>query len=363
MASFEQNQSSRLWSVRFRIIEDGKETHKRLSGYKTKKEANAAYVDFMSEYKEKQALETANTPNSELTYAQLYNEFKTYYQTRVKETTFYDFCSKSDLHIVPYFKDMAVAKIKPLDVLNWQTTIDNYSHQYKCNLRGLLSNVLKYAERYHDIPNVLPRVENFRNRSVKQEMQCWTTEEFKTFISVVDKEEYFAFFNFLFFTGCRRGEALALYWDDIDFDKKTVSFNKSVTNKVVGKTWFITTPKNASSVRTIRLSDNLLQILREHKQQQREQCGDCLFVFGNNAPLSETSLSRYFKMYCQKANVKKIRLHDFRHSHASYLISQGVSIVAIAKRLGHANIEQTLNTYAHLMPNEEDRLIEKLNEI
>ena len=84
------------------------------------------------------------------------------------------------------------------------------------------------------------------------------------------------------------------------------------------------------------------------------------FVFSKDKPLPETSTKRIQRAACNKANVKVIRIHDFRHSHASLLLSNGVSVVAVAKRLGHSNIEQTLNTYAHLMPKEDDLLIEIL---
>lgn len=362
MASFEQNQSSKLWSVRFRIIENGKETHKRLSGYKTKKEANAAYVDFMSEWKEKQALETANTPNSELTYAQLYNEFKAYYQPRVKASSYYDFCQKTNLHILPHFGNRKVSEIKAIDILNWQNTLESYAYKYKVMLRGYLGLILKYADKYYDIPNQLPKVDNFRNTQYKKEMLFWTAAEYQAFIATIDRIDFKTYFEFLYGTGCRKGEALALYWDDIDLNAQTVSFSKSITRKA-GSAWAITSTKNASSVRTISLPNTLIADLTEYRDWQRSEMQDTKFVFGGSEPFPNTSIDRAFQKYTDAAGVKRIRIHDLRHSHASLLISEGVSIVAVAKRLGHANIEQTLNTYAHLMPKEDQLLLEKLDVI
>ena len=87
------------------------------------------------------------------------------------------------------------------------------------------------------------------------------------------------------------------------------------------------------------------------------------FAFGGEQPIASSSIDNYYNAKCKSAGVNRIRLHDFRHSHASYLIGNGVSIVAVAKRLGHTNIEQTLNTYSHLLKNDESELVNKLQNI
>ena len=187
--------------------------------------------------------------------------------------------------------------------------------------------------------------------------------EFKKFINEVDRIDHKSFFSFLYFTGCRRGEALALNWEDFDFANAKVRINKSITRKIEGKSWLVTTPKNASSIRTISLPANLLSLLEEYRKWQKQKYPDAIFVFGSYAPFAGTNIDRSFSEFCKKANVERIRIHDLRHSHASFLISKGISVVAIAKRLGHKNIEQTLNTYSHMMPDEDKKLIEYLENI
>lgn len=90
---------------------------------------------------------------------------------------------------------------------------------------------------------------------------------------------------------------------------------------------------------------------------------DDWFVFGGIKPLSPTTIARKKDNYCKEAGVKKIRIHDFRHSHVSLLISKGVPITAISKRLGHSNIEMTFNTYAHLIPEDEIKTINVLDDL
>lgn len=100
----------------------------------------------------------------------------------------------------------------------------------------------------------------------------------------------------------------------------------------------------------------LIDIMKKYKNG-REHYN---LVFAGEKPLADSNIQRVQEIACKEAKVKKIRLHDFRHSHASLLLGNGASIVAVAKRLGHTNIEQTLNTYAHMMPQEDDLIVKIL---
>lgn len=345
----QSTQLKKSWSVRFRFIEYGKEIQKRLTGFTTKKEAQNGYIDFVNQARLQQPIKKEEG----VKFDQLFEEYKNFTKSRLKESSFYDFCSKSHLHILPYFKNYEVSELTPKILLDWQSSIDTYSYKYKKNLRMYLNTILNYAEKYYDIENKLKKVDNFRNTEFKKEMDFWTPEEFNKFIREVTKEEYKAFFYALYYTGARKGELLATTWNDWNFKKGTLNINKSVTYKVQGNTFSITNPKNQSSIREITLPPVLLNIMKEYKVGKENYD----FVFHKDKPLPETSTKRIQTDACKKSGIKVIRLHDFRHSHASLLLSKGASVVAVAKRLGHANIEQTLNTYAHLMPKEEDLVL------
>lgn len=342
------------WSTRFRILEANGEKQKRLSGFKTKKEAQQGYIDYLNEIR----LRTPIKPNEMIKFDVLYEEYKSFAKSQLKESSYYDLCSKCNLHILPIFKEYYVQDITPKILLNWQNTLTskNYSYKYKRNLRSYLKTILNYAEKYYHIDNQLKSVDNFRNTKFDKEMLIWTPEEFNSFISKVDKEEYRAFFYALYYTGARKGEILATTWKDWDLTNNTLNINKSITKKVYGKSWEITKPKNQSSIRKISIPPILVEVMKEFKfgKENNE------LVFYGKKPLADSNIQRIQEMDCKLSNVKKIRIHDFRHSHASLLLSQGVSVVAVAKRLGHSNIEQTLNTYAHLMPQEDEILIEVL---
>lgn len=348
-------QINKTWSVRFRYInEDQKEIQKRLSGFSTKKEANEEYIKFTATAKQYVKLEKET---HELTFLELYEEFKIFQKTRIKESSYFTFCSRSSKHILPFFSSFKVKQISPKDILNWQNSIDKYSYKYKTSLRQNLSSLLKYAEKYYGLDNKLRLVDNFRKPIKKKEMQIWTPNEFKKFIEKVSDVTYRTFFYALYLTGARRGEIMATTWKDWDLEKSILNIDKTYTSKNLGNHTGGTSslPKNEFSIREISIPENLLEIMREYKKSNYSDLHSRVFQ------ITETTLDRIKKKACLDADVKEIRIHDFRHSHASLLISEGLSIVAVAKRLGHGKIEQTLNTYSHLMPNEDLKMANLLS--
>ncbi len=349
------NSLNKSWSVRFTFInEEGKEIQKRISGKNTRREVQEEYTKFIATAKKYTKIEDIK---KDLIFKDLYEEYKQFTQSRIKQSSYYDFCSKCNLHILPDFENYKVKDITPKMILAWQNKLKDYSFKYKTCLRMYLNSILAYAEKYYGIPNKVRQVDNFRNVELKKEMLFWTPEEFNSFIECVDQEIYKAFFYALYYTGARKGEILATTWQDWDLQANTLRINKTVTKKVYGAKFIITVPKNQSSIRTIPLPKVLVEIMKNYKKDRE----DYKFVFADENPLADSSIGRVQIEACEKSGVKKIRLHDFRHSHASLLLSQGASVVAVAKRLGHSNIEQTLNTYAHMMPEENEILLNILD--
>ena len=359
MASYECRGKKKLWSVRFEIIENNKVVFKRLSGFARKKDAESAYRKFLDDYEANKQKITSGGQN--LTFKTLYNEYANYIKQRTKPSTHYDFVSKSRLHVYPFFEKYEVKEITPKIILDWQNSLGDYSYQYKCHLRNSLSGLLTYAQRYYGIPNQLKNVDNFRNLEFKKEMLVWTPEQFENVMTFIDDIVYKTFYYCLFYTGCRKGEMLGTTWNDWNEKDQTLNINKSISKKVTGASWILTTPKNKSSNRKIKVPSFLFDMLKKVKEQQTIDGVSGDMVFYGNKPLPETCICRYLKQATKKAGLFDIRIHDFRHSHASFLISQGATIVSVAKRLGHSSIEQTLNTYSHLMPSDEDKLVDILN--
>ena len=127
----------------------------------------------------------------------------------------------------------------------------------------------------------------------------------------------------------------------------------------------ITPPKNASSIRTIEIPVPLQEVLVEHKERIRQIDGfsEDLYICGGKQPVRDSTVQKYNKRFAEQAGIKQIRLHDFRHSHASLLANEGINIQEVARRLGHSDIEITLKTYAHLYPRESERAVSVLNSV
>lgn len=358
MPSYEKNKTSGLWSCRFREKDENGVNHqKRLSGFPTKRAAQYAYEDYIKAEDERRAAKIAEEATKqaspdEMLFDDLLGAYLSFTKKRVKESTFYDIQSKIRNRLAPHFEGYKMCDITPKMVTDWIHGID-YSYSSKKWILSTMSSIYKYGEKHYDIKNIMPKVDRPRNLEAKKEMQIWTPEEFSAFIKTVDNNVYSTYFTMLYYTGCRRGEGAALTWNDINATDNTIRINKSVTNKTSKGAFAVTTPKNDSSVRTVAVPQKLIDML----SALRDGADGTSFVFGGARPLPTSSIDYAFNQGIKKAGVKKIRIHDLRHSCASLLISKGISIVAVSHRLGHTNIEQTLNTYSHLMPDDQSKII------
>lgn len=374
MASYYKDEKNGKWYVRFREtdLNTGTKVNKKLSGFKTKKEAQYAYEDHVTEYNEQREAWELNKPilpsapvQDNLKFCELVAKFYSFKKSRIRDASFYDMTKKVDSRILPYFGNMSVKDINPATILDWHETIKDYSYSYQKTLYSLMSAIYSFGSKYHNVVDIMDKVDRPRKTKQKAEMQIYTPEEFAKFIKGVEKKQYAVYFTFLFLTGCRRGEALALNWNDIDLATGKIRINKSVAFKATtpNTKYAITPPKTDSSTRTIYIPDFFKQQLIEYQKWQAESCSDTAFVFGGFAPFPRTSIDREMRNAASNSGVKRIRIHDLRHSCASFLLHRGTSIVAVSRHLGHKNTTETLNTYAHMLPDDNTVILNNLNTI
>ena len=160
-------------------------------------------------------------------------------------------------------------------------------------------------------------------------------------------------FEVLYWTGIRLGELLALTKRDFDFEKQTMTINKSYQR--IEKQDFITEPKTPKSNRTIQLPKFLCEELQDYFQQIYGADGNSRIF-----PVTKHYLRNEMLRGCKETGIKEIRLHDLRHSHVSLLIDMGFSALAIADRVGHETIDITYR-YAHLFPSKQRQMAEQLD--
>lgn len=248
-----------------------------------------------------------------------------------------------------------------------------YSESYVEAIYSAMNKVFKYAllKDYIQI-NPLSKVKLRVDRdTVKAEKKFWEPTDFERFINEADDPDMKAFFIFSFWMGTRKGETLALQWQDIDFNNSTVHIRKTMTRRVEGKTWALTNPKTKNSIRNITMPDVVVNELQALYDRQKVMYGfnNEVFLFGYYRPMPDDYPRRYMVklLDCINKNAEhpltRITIHEFRHSHASYLInnmSDKFTVYDIAKRLGDT-VETVLSTYAHQFKNADKKLSDFIN--
>lgn len=282
-------------------------------------------------------------------------------KSRLRSTTYESKKYLIESKILPTFKDLPVNAITAATVRKWQNELldddAEYSPTYLKTINNQLSAIFNFAKRYYGLGTNPVAVAGSIGKKNAEAMQFWTKDEFQLFIEAVsDKPASYAMFNTLFWTGMRSGELLALTLNDVNFEAKTISITKSYAR--IGGEDVISPPKTPKSRRVITVPDFLLDILNDYAGRLVDyEPSERLFEYTKHYLQSEMDRG------CKKSGVKKIRVHDIRHSHASLLIELGFSPLLISERLGHENVETTLEIYAHLYPNKHGEVSSKLNEL
>lgn len=278
-------------------------------------------------------------------------------------------------HVLPILGDYKLGKLNQHILLAWQDEINKKPIGLKMKqlIYADLRAMMNYAVKLDYIPvSPLSKVENFRDANSaehpEEKMQFYTAEQYHRFDAVLSKDQTVRgknlriFFAVLFYTGCRKGEAQALKWSD--YDGASVWIRRSISQKISGKRITETPPKNQSSYRKISIPEPLKHLLSEQLNRQKNDpswTADWRICGGPDV-ISDTTVSNCNKKTAEAANLPPIRVHDFRHSHASLLINAGINIKAISARLGHSTVEQTWNRYGHLYPEQDNRILSVLNE-
>ena len=320
-------------------------------GFATKKEALGFERDFL----EKQSA------NPDMTFQNLYEIYMEDMAARLKQSTLLTKKAVLQTHILPFFGSKPINEIKASDVRRWQAKLmsspNNYSQTYLKKINTELNSIINYAKRFYDLNTNPCGKAGTIGKAKAEEMDYWTYDEYIAFREgVKDKSLSYICFEILYWTGMREGELLALSPADIDLDNKTISINRTY-QRIEGKDVF-TSPKTRKSKRKIPIPDFLCQELSDYIQSRYMLDADERLF-----PITKSYLSHEMIRGCKNTGVKKIRIHDIRHSHASLLINQGCDALMLADRLGHEKVSTTLNTYSHLFPHKQQELVHSLESL
>ncbi len=360
------------YRVRINYVDQFGKPHNRAKLVYGLAEAKQAEKDLLEEIgKEKPA-------TARMTVQQLYDEYILAKENEVRYSSLVKIKNCITKGVLPTLSDKQIAKLTVKQMQEWknetakigfaQTTLRNYYGEFR--------QMLNYAVKMGYIPkSPLTIVGNFKESfelKPKDKIQYYTAEQFIKFITeakkaaqekgTINEWSYYVFFNIAFYTGARKGEIYALKWSDIDGN--IMHIRRSIAQKY-GKGNIETPPKNKSSYRDLQIPAPLMEILLEQKERQLqdENFTEEYRICGGIDCIRDSTVTNKNVEYANKAGLPHIRVHDFRHTHATLLVNEGINIQEIARRLGHSNVEITWNTYSHLYPREEERAVNILDRI
>ena len=350
-----KNEDNGTWYVMARYVNwKGERKQKCKRGFATKKEAQEWERMFQLQ----------NSSDLDMSFEAFTELYIRDVKNRLKENTWLTKEHIIRTKILPFFGKLKISEISTKEIITWQNEMlayrdekkKPYSQTYLKTLHNQLSAIFNHAVRYYELrSNPAAKVGNMGSEE-HREMLFWTKEEYKKFaFEMMDKPVSFYAFEMLYWCGIREGELLALTPADFDFDKETVTINKSY-QRLHGED-VITTPKTKKSNRTIKMPQFLCEEMQEYlgmlyglKKKDR------IFT------VTKSYLHHEMDRGAKAAGVKRIRIHDLRHSHISLLIDMGFSAVAIADRVGHESIEITYQ-YAHLFPSKQTEMAKRLDDL
>ena len=330
-------------------------------GYKTKKEA------VLSEARLKLAYENNAFKNNSMkyTFKQVYELFLIEHRNVVKPGTYSTTVRYAKLHILP---KVGNKKIDSFSVIDCQRLVNQWAEYFNSAKypKGITQQVFDFAIKLNLISdNPMKKVRLPKKKAQVLEInKFYSTEELKKFFSCLEDYgnlKFNAFFRILAFTGMRKGEALALTWKDINFSSKTIDINKTFSIGLKRKQ-IIQAPKTKASIRVITIDDKTLEVLNKWKITQAIQLLEHGYNSMNENQLIFTTFkgnkyipleipSYWFNKFCNKNGFEIISIHGFRHTHCSLLFESGVPMKDVQERLGHSDIQTTMNIYTHVTEN------------
>lgn len=345
----------------------GKRIYTTRRGFKTKKEASLAEARLKLEYEEK----TFNAKNNKYTFKQIFELFLVEHKSIVKESTYLFTIQFAKKHILPKISNKRIDSFTALDcqklVNQWAESFNSFQ-----KTKGITQQVFDYAIKMDIITdNPMRKVKLPKKKeNLNQDNKFYNTDELKLFFDCVKDYgnlKFLAFFRLLAFTGMRKGEALALEWTDIDFEKRIVHITKGVILNE-HQTPIISTTKTKKSVRSVSVDTETIEILKRWKIKQAKELmciginssnkSQFLFTYDSNKLYRPNYTNCWLELIINKYNLKKITIHGFRHSHCSLLFEMGTPIQVVQERLGHSNIKTTMNIYTHVTEKQRDEIAE-----
>ena len=349
-----KNEKTNTWYAMIRYTDWKGDQHQKCKrGFETRKEAQ--------EWERSFQLQSAS--DLDMTFADFCELYEKDVRPRLKASTWETKENAIQTKLIPAFEKRIISEISTKDIIAWQNELlayrderkKPYSDTYLKSIHNQMVAILNHAVRHYGLKNNPASLVGPIGCKESEEMLFWTKEEYLKFAEVMmDKPLSYYAFEMLYWCGLREGELLALTPADFDFEKGTVRINKTYHRS--HKEDVITSPKTKKSNRIVKMPKQLCEEMQDYlKMLYGVRKKDRIF------PVTMSYLHHEMDRGAAEAGVKRIRIHDLRHSHVSLLISKGIPPVAIANRVGHETIYITLR-YAHMFPSQQTDMVNRLEE-
>lgn len=343
-----------------------KRQQKWFSGYDSEKAAELALAETITQLNKNTFILPNNTKLEEYLHYWLNTR-----KSKIEITTYNTYKSIIDNHLAIGLGHIELQKLKPLHIQNYYTNKEEVlSQRTLLHHHRILSQALKNAVGWQMIPNnPCDHVE--APLPSKSKGKALTTNEVSYLLGIIKETVLEAPVTLVLHTGLRRGELLALKWDDIDLINKTLRVDESLavdesTGEIIFKE-----PKSESGNRIISLSDQPIAILKKHNVQQIEHKlklgkaytdNNLVFCREDGQPIHPSTFSRWFTDLIRSSELSAVRFHDLRHTNATILLMNlKVPAKVVSERLGHSNISITLDTYSHVLQDAQKEAAEKMD--
>ena len=328
---------------------DGKRHQYQSKAYMTEEEAKRAEIAYINKYKDIDV-------NPHITFYQAYLKVYDYKKDKIRVNTLKTY--RDRILFLKLFWDVELVDLSAELYQRWRNQINktDLSDRYKTDIQKLIKTIINFAEKQWDfnLRKFYNKMEPFVTPgAVKKEMEVYKPEEFYKFISVVDDIQMRCLYKSLYYCGLRKGEARGLQWKHVDLEHRKIYIKQQVQNDPETNNdhkWYVCACKTPKSHRIIPIPEDLYQELSEFKRQlvKYKSYRDSWFVFGDKEPIHQHKMTDWKNKYCKKAGLKRIRLHDFRHSCVSALINGKNPVTTITALVGHSTPTETLDTYSHM---------------
>lgn len=292
---------------------------------------------------------------------ELTSSFISFLYKKYKEASAYRYAGMFNLYVLPFFKDYKVTAITNFTIEQFNNFINDLKYSSKKNLIFIAKVYLNFLIKYNLDSSINPGLLYIYKREFIEPKQFdyYTIEEFSLFIGSIADSRYKLLFTLLFDYGLRIGELRGIKHSDIDLTNKKLFIKRAINNKTGSKGQKITSVKTQSSIRDYPLLPSIEKLYIEFLNEEKTKKEGFLFK-SRKFPKKvegETQIKRKQIEYCNKVNLRVIKLHEFRHSCATYLFNQGASLELVAAWLGHADQSITARVYAHLLPSRKLELV------